>query len=75
MTTSNEYGTVEFYESVFSDILADVGTGIKDRDEETAIAMLQGFERAIMSWMSYHEESITSYRNLHARFLGINRDD
>ena len=73
MTTSNQYGTADHFEAVFSDILAEVGTGIPERDAECAVAMLEGFERAIMSWMSYHEECIKSYRELHARFLGIDR--
>ena len=73
MTTSNQYGTTEHFKAVFSDILAEVGTGIPERDAECAVAMLEGFEQAIFSWLEYHEASIKSYRELHARFLGIDR--
>ena len=73
MTTSNQYGSVDHFQTVFADILAEVGTGIPERDAEIAVNMLEGFEKAIMDWMTYHEECIKSYRDLHARFLGIDR--
>ena len=71
----HEYGTAEFYAAQFSDVIADVGTGIKERDAQTAVAMMHGFELAITQWMDYHDECIKSYKQLHARFLGIARDD
>ena len=73
--TKQEYGTPEFYATLFSDIMADVGSGIKERDAETALAMMQGFELAISQWMTYHDECIKSYQQLHARFLGIHREE
>ena len=66
-----EYGTAEFYQALFADILADCGTGL-DTDTDTATNMLRGFELAIIDWMTYHEKCIKSYRDLHAQFLGIN---
>ena len=73
MTTSNEHTTAEYFQAMFADILADVGTGIAERDQEVAVAMLEGFERAIMDWLDYHDNCQKSYRLLHPRFLGIDR--
>ena len=65
----NTYETAEVYRRLFSDILADVATGEPKRDSDTAVAIMEGFELAIIDWMKYHEESIRSYRDLHGRFL------
>ena len=48
----------------FRDILSDF-----DPDGQTAIAVMQAFEGAIVDWMQYHEDQIQSYRELHRRFL------
>ncbi len=69
--TNEKYGTPQFYAELFADVLADVGTGLRQRDEETAKAIMAGFELAIMDWPSHHENCIKSYRDLHALFLGI----
>ena len=80
-TTSSEMNTVltaafdaEWFREQFADILADVSVGDRDRDKATAINMMEGFELAINDWLSYHEDAIKSYRELHSRFLGMNRD-
>ena len=65
----HEYGTVEYYSEMFSDILADCGSGDKPRDEKSIRNVMAGFERAICSWLDYHEESSARYRELHRRFL------
>tara|TARA_Y100000817_G_scaffold296975_1_gene272937 strand:- start:1237 stop:1527 length:291 start_codon:yes stop_codon:yes gene_type:complete len=75
MTEPKPYGTPEFYEELFADIMADVGTGLPERDEEVAEAMMAGFEKALIGWLNYHETCIKSYKELHARFLGISRID
>ena len=72
---SDEYGTPQFYAELFSDIMADVGTGIRQRDEQVALAMMQGFQLAIEQWLSYHEDCARSYQDLHRRFMGIYRDE
>ena len=66
---TDQYGTVDFYRHHFGDILADVATGEPKRDLDTAVAIMQGFELAIIDWMKYHEDAAKSYRDLHGRFL------
>jgi hypothetical protein len=63
------YGTPEYYAELFSDILADVATGIPEEDKQTIVNVMAGFEQAIIRWMKYHEDSITRYRELHRLFL------
>ena len=65
----NTSSTAEVYRRLFADILADVGTGEPQRDSDTAVSIMEGFELAIIDWMKYHEEAIKSYRDLHGRFL------
>ena len=67
--TEKDYGTVDYYSELFSDILADCACGIKDRDEKTIRNVMAGFERAICSWLDYHDEASSRYRELHRRFL------
>ena len=66
---TDQYGTAEVYRQLFADILADVGTGEPKRDLDTAIAIMEGFELALIDWMKYHEDAAKSYRELHGRFL------
>lgn len=66
---TDQYGTAEFYRLQFGDILADVGTGKPQRDYDTAVAIMEGFELALIDWMKYHEDAAKSYRDLHGRFL------
>ena len=80
-TTSPEMNTAptaafdaEWFRVQFADILTDVAVGDPDRDKATAVNMMEGFELAINDWLVYHEDALKSYRELHARFLGINRD-
>ena len=65
----SEYGTVDHYCEMFSDILADCSCGIKEKDEKTIRNVMAGFERAICSWLDYHDEASSRYRELHRRFL------
>ena len=48
----------------FTDILSDL-----DNDSQTAIAVLQAFEGAIIDWQQWHEDQVQNYRDLHRRFL------
>lgn len=66
---TNDYGSVEYYAELFSDILADVGTGEPKNDRVAAINIMAGFEQAMIDWMKYHEQAAKSYRDLHGRFL------
>lgn len=63
------YGSAEYYQHLFADIVTDAATGDADQDRQTAINMLQGFEQAIIEMMKYHEDAIQRYRELHGRFL------
>ncbi len=63
----------EWFREQFADILADVSVGDVDRDKATAENMMEGFELAINDWLCYHEDSCRSYRELHAKFLQIDR--
>ena len=65
----SNYGSPEYYKELFADIIVDAATGDADQDRQTAINMLQGFEQAIFEMMKYHEDAVTRYRELHARFL------
>jgi len=66
----SEYGTTEYYSEMFSDILADVGSGLPEEPKDaTAIRLLKAFEMAIISWLDYHDDASSRYRELHRRFL------
>lgn len=64
-----QYGTTDCYRHMFADILADVASGDAKRDFDTSVAIMEGFELAIIDWMKYHEDAAKSYRELHGRFL------
>ena len=59
-----EYGSIEFYENMFADILADVSTGNSAQDDITSINILIAFERAMQGWLEYHQQAATSYTKL-----------
>ena len=67
--TEKEYGTVNHYSEMFADILADCASGNQEQDEKTIRNIMAGFERAITSWLDYHDEASSRYRELHRRFL------
>lgn len=73
MKDTKEYGTVECYEELFADILADIGTSDLAANEATAENMLIGFERAIESWAFYHLTAADSYKKLLSRFREAER--
>ena len=64
-----DYGTVNYYSEMFSDILADCATGREEEDMATIKNIMSGFEQAIMSWMNYHEDARDKYQELHRRFM------
>ena len=65
----HEYGSSEYYSELFSDILADVGTGDPEEDKTVARNILAGFRMAIESWADYHKTSAISYDNMLTRFI------
>jgi hypothetical protein len=64
-TYGRKYGTAEWYESMFADILADAANNeTVDQNKETIENILNGFEAAIKSWLRYHSHAVDSYRLL-----------
>ena len=59
------YGTVEFYSGMFSDILADVDPNGTYKDSVDNI--IQGFYKAIDSWLDYHQEQSEAYKQMKAK--------
>ncbi len=66
---NEEYGSIEHYSELFQDIVVDAATGDADTDRQTAVNLLQAFEKAICDWMKYHEDAVKQYKELHGRFL------
>jgi hypothetical protein len=58
-----KYGTVEYYEDMFSDLLADVDS----KDSTTTENIVQGFYRALDSWFEYHDEQARAYADIRKR--------
>ena len=61
--TDDKYGSVDYFSELFSDIIADLET------EGNIVNIMAGFERAICSWLDYHDDASSRYRELHRRFL------
>lgn len=64
-----DYGTVEYYKELFSDILADVGC--RDSVDENLVEgtkILAGFEAAINDWINYHETAALSFQKIKDAF-------
>lgn len=60
-----KYGSVEWYESMFSDIISDAGNAdTVEENKETIKNILDGFEAAIKSWLRYHSHCVDSYRHM-----------
>jgi hypothetical protein len=57
------YGTVEFYEDMFSDLLADV----QSDDPTTTENIIQGFYRSLDSWFEYHDAQARTYADIRKR--------
>jgi hypothetical protein len=57
------YGTPEFYEDMFSDLLADV----QSDDPITTENIIQGFYRSLDSWFEYHDAQARTYADIRKR--------
>jgi len=68
MSDSDYYGSIEFYEKMFSDILADVGTDDSAEIDVASINILIAFELAIKRWIKYHKQAMTSYEKMLENF-------
>lgn len=62
-----DHGTVEYYKSHFSDILADAG----DDDDKHARGniILTAFIEALKEWMGWHENAAKIYNHMLDRLL------
>jgi hypothetical protein len=58
-----QYGSVEYYEDMFSDLLADVDS----EDSTTTENIVQGFYRALDSWFEYHDKQARAYADIRKR--------
>lgn len=58
-----QYGTAEFYEDMFNDLLADVDSDRPDTTEN----LIQGFYRALDSWFEYHDKQAREYADIRKR--------
>ena len=56
----NKAKTQEYFQDILSDL---------DANDQTAIAVMQAFEGAIIEWQKWHEDQSAKYRDLHRRFL------
>ena len=54
MTMKHGYGSVGFYEEMFSDILADV-------ENEDVDNIYQGFLNSLEGWFNYHDYAARKY--------------
>ena len=63
------YGSVDFYENQFADILADIDFEEPSCNEN----MTKGFYKAIDSWLDYHKNQAEAYvefrRNIKEAFI------
>ena len=70
MTIKPEYGTVEYYEQYFSDVIADAGSNDSGEAQvEDALKILEGFTRAVDGWLHYHRTCATTFEDLREKFL------
>ena len=58
-----QYGSPEFYEDMFIDLLADVDSDRQDITEN----IVQGFYRALDSWFEYHDKQAREYADIRKR--------
>ena len=71
--SNNEYGSVEYYEEMFSDILADIATGRQEEDDETSKKILTAFQLSIQNWIDYHQQSVDTYKQLLLQYLQLKK--
>ena len=64
MCIPNEFGTVEYYKSHFSDILADAG----DVDARTDTILI-AFIEALKEWKGWHENAAENYNHMLDRLI------
>ena len=60
MTDKPEYGSVEFYKKLFSDILGDVG----DEGPDPSANIIEAFIDALDEWQAYHQNAANRYQEL-----------
>ena len=60
MTDKSEYGTVEFYKNLFSDILGDIG----DDGPDPSANIIEAFIMSLDEWHAYHQGAAKRYQEL-----------
>ena len=60
--TINEYGSVEYFKELFSDVIANIEDPV-DIDN-----VLTAFDQAIEEWSDYHSAQFHRYQTLLARY-------
>ena len=68
--TRPEYGTVEYYADLFSDILADVGDDKTDQGK----VILAALQLSIKQWHEYHQLAAYKYADFLEKVKDINPD-
>ena len=67
-----EYGTKEYYQELFSDIISDTGCyETVEENYETVMTIMAGFQAAIDSWLKYHRTAVESFEDLRDEFHGF----
>lgn len=62
-----DYGTVEYYESCFSDIIGDAGD--EGADFAKADIIMEAFYNATEKWRKYHCSAAKNFQHLQDRLL------
>ena len=55
-----QYGTVEYYAELFSDIICGVDTD----DPDSVDNILKGFYQSLDEWLEYHEKQAEAYKTM-----------
>lgn len=61
------YGTPEFYQDQFADILADVGDAPREGDPDYMDNIIKGFLLACEDWFNYHDSAARRYAETRER--------
>ena len=66
MIIKHPYGSVEYYEDCFSDIVGDLGDTNPDDPSgfKMTANMMKGMEKAIKSCLQYHSNAAEKYQHL-----------
>jgi hypothetical protein len=57
-----QFGTVEYYEEHFSDVLCDVGDTPASETNDYSANCLRGLVNALKGWKNYHNQAAERYK-------------